>query len=301
MGVRTLGQALRLPRAGFARRFGYDALAALDRLVGRSADPRRSYSVRERFRGRFEPSYELSERDSILRSLGPLLADLEDFLRARQCGITALHCRLRHRPARDGEPSWSRLTLRLSAPELAAERFSALLAEYLARLVLPAPVIRCELRSGLLLPFAPGSASLWRAGEHGGEAAREAGAFIERLRARLGADAIHGLCLVGDHRPEAAFRVAEPTVAVTDAGAGLTRAAAHLHRPLWLMRTPERLPGDPPRCELLEGPERIETGWWDGNDVARDYYIARNRKGVRLWIFRERAPPHRWFLQGVFG
>ncbi|MFM7708594.1 MAG: hypothetical protein ACKO9D_11350, partial [Gammaproteobacteria bacterium] len=33
-GVRTLGAALRLPRAGFARRFGQGALADLDRLVG---------------------------------------------------------------------------------------------------------------------------------------------------------------------------------------------------------------------------------------------------------------------------
>jgi protein ImuB len=52
---------------------------------------------------------------------------------------------------------------------------------------------------------------------------------------------------------------------------------------------------------LLGGPERIETAWWDGGDIARDYYIARDLHGVRLWIFRERRSPHRWFLHGVFG
>ena len=28
------------------------------------------------------------------------------------------------------------------------------------------------------------------------------------------------------------------------------------------------------RLELLAGPERIESGWWDGADVQRDYYVA---------------------------
>jgi protein ImuB len=51
----------------------------------------------------------------------------------------------------------------------------------------------------------------------------------------------------------------------------------------------------------MSEPERIETGWWDGGEVARDYYVALDRYEVRLWIFREREQPHRWFLQGVFG
>jgi protein ImuB len=52
---------------------------------------------------------------------------------------------------------------------------------------------------------------------------------------------------------------------------------------------------------LLGEAERIETGWWDGAEVARDYYIAVDARGARLWVFRERESPHRWFLHGVFG
>jgi protein ImuB len=52
---------------------------------------------------------------------------------------------------------------------------------------------------------------------------------------------------------------------------------------------------------LVGEPERIESGWWDGADVARDYYTAVDVHGVRLWVFRERHAPHGWFLQGVFG
>jgi hypothetical protein len=33
----------------------------------------------------------------------------------------------------------------------------------------------------------------------------------------------------------------------------------------------------------------------------RDSYNARDGRGRRLWLFREREPPHRWFLHGVYG
>jgi protein ImuB len=52
---------------------------------------------------------------------------------------------------------------------------------------------------------------------------------------------------------------------------------------------------------LLGDPERIESGWWDGREIERDYYVAVDIHGVRLWVFRERAAPHRWFLHGLFG
>ena len=51
---------------------------------------------------------------------------------------------------------------------------------------------------------------------------------------------------------------------------------------------------------LAAGPERIEAGWWDGGDVRRDYFIAIDGAGRRLWIFRDPRPPGGWFLQGMF-
>ena len=51
--------------------------------------------------------------------------------------------------------------------------------------------------------------------------------------------------------------------------------------------------------QLLSGPERIESGWWGGGSVARDYYVARAGNGARLWIYRARDVSG-WFLHGVF-
>jgi protein ImuB len=72
-------------------------------------------------------------------------------------------------------------------------------------------------------------------------------------------------------------------------------------RPLWLLHEPEVLPWALEHLRLIDGPERIETGWWDGREIARDYYVARDESGAELWVYRERLPPHGWYLHGVFG
>jgi len=316
MGVRTIGQALRLPRAGFARRFGTDSLATLDRLTGRSPDLRDRFRVRERFRRRRELNYELESHDAILAALAPLLTELGKFLEARQCGVMKLECLLRHRHA---EPT--SCVLGFAAPLADVRRITELLGERLSALTLPEPVRACELRSSSLVVRVFSSNSVWQPGEHGGNAGgAEAVELIERLRARLGPEAVYGLQVLPGHRPENAWSVKDP-VAVTGARATTERRPGESSagtrstvgpryarsRPLWLLPQPKQLSerdGLPRRrgpLRLLSEPERIETGWWDGGDIARDYYTAVDLQGVRLWIFRERASPHRWFLHGVFG
>ena len=135
--------------------------------------------------------------------------------------------------------------------------------------------------------------------------------LVERLRARLGGEAVHGLCLVPEHRPEAAQKngnllVPAPASARAQAKGAEAGACPLAPRPVWLLAVPQPLEGDdPPRyegpLEIEEGPERIESGWWDGSDVRRDYYVAHTPAGVRLWIFRERRAAGGWFLHGVFG
>jgi protein ImuB len=77
-------------------------------------------------------------------------------------------------------------------------------------------------------------------------------------------------------------------------------------RPFWLLPTPQPLDeidavpqrGGPLR--LLAGPERIESGWWDGADVARDYFVALAPDRSLLWVYRSRRVPGGWFLHGLF-
>jgi protein ImuB len=99
-GVRTIGAALRLPRGGFARRFGVAQLAMLDALTGRTPDLRQVHQARLRFRRRRVLTCELESHPAILAALTPLFAELGTFLRTRQCGVLELECLLRHRHSR---------------------------------------------------------------------------------------------------------------------------------------------------------------------------------------------------------
>jgi protein ImuB len=305
MGVRTIGAVLRLPRAGFARRFGAAQLAMLDALTGRTPDVRAVHQARARFRRRRDLDYELQSHALLLAALTPLFAQLGAFLEARQCGVVELECRLIHRQA-----PVSRCVLRLASPFSDARRLSELLGGQLQALQLPEPVRACELRAAALVPYAPQSAALWQPGEHGGGAGRETYGFIERLRTRLGPTAVQGLTLLPGHRPERAWALTGPPAVAPERRAALELApefSAPQRRPLWLLKTPRPLgvrDGLPRRrgpLRLVSEPERIESGWWDGGEIARDYYTALDIHGVRLWVFRERAAPHGWFLHGVFG
>jgi protein ImuB len=302
MGVRTIGQVLRLPRAGFARRFGAGPLADLDRLTGRDADLRTRFQARERFRRRRGLTYESESSAGILAALAPLLASLGKFLQARQCGVMELECLLRHRHAPP-----SSCVLRLAAPVADVARMTELLSERLSALVLPEPVRSCELRSGALMRRVLVSNPLWQPGEHGGSGGPESPELIERLRARLGPEAVYGLRVLSGHRPENAWSVMEPAAGSPNATALPPPPWPALTRPLWLLPAPhlleesEGLPRRHGYLRLSGDVERIETGWWDGGDIGRDYYTAFDIHGVKLWIFRERAIPHRWFLHGIFG
>lgn len=294
MGVQSLGECLRLPRDGFARRLGVRCLADLDRALGRVAEPRRGVRPPARYRGSLELPAETFDRAMMGQGMRRLLDELSAFLRHRQAGVQQPEFVFRHN---DGHNT--RFPLGLAEPSADAGFLSELLMPRLEQARLHAPVVSLALRSGPVLPL-PGS--LLALGLEDGAGPRRAEAacrLLDRLRARLGTGAVRGICLLPEHRPEAAWDYVEPGTRGTEAG---DRA-----RPLWILETPRplqmkhRQPWLEGPLTLRHGPERIETGWWDGKDVSRDYYEASSPGGMGLWIFRERRKPRRWFLHGVFG
>jgi protein ImuB len=63
-----------------------------------------------------------------------------------------------------------------------------------------------------------------------------------------------------------------------------------------------RFGGRVQRVVAAHGPERIETAWWRGPTVRRDYYVLETDSGERFWVFRRlgRRSADGWFLHGVF-
>ncbi len=290
LGIATLGSLEALPRGGVARRLGQNVLDEIDRALGRLADPRHCFTPPPRFHAAIELPAEVSHAEALSFAAARLLAELAGFLAARSSGVQRFSLTLSHR-----EGPATELVIGLVAPSRDAGHFTLLVREQLARLRLRDPVRRIAIDAGDIVPLA---------GKNGALLAEDASApgdwskLIERLRARLGNDAVHGVAAVPDHRPERAARCAEP---------GAKPLKLHFgERPFWLLESPQSLKevGSVPHYQgplsLLAGPERIEAGWWDGEDVARDYFIARTPEEALVWVFRERGAQARWYLHGLF-
>ena len=294
IGVSRLGELLRLPRDGLARRFGPALLAELDAALARVRAPRLAFVPLERFAARRHFEVEIAETARLAVALAPLVERCARFLRARRAGVQRLELRLWHRAA-----PVTRVTVGFAGVTGDPHRLRRVLEERLSRLALAAPVRAAALASGALESLSGGTDDAFGGAGVGPVAAPP---LIERLRARLGEHAVYGVAAIAEHRPEiASQRVREPGVA----GARPPLDAGSVPRPMLLLPTPRRLAAGtvadarPSDWRLERGPERIESGWWDGADVARDYYVARDRRGIRGWIFQERRG-REWYLHGLF-
>ena len=290
LGLRTLGDCLRLPRGDLGRRLGNDLVTQLERALGERPDPRPAHRPRPVFRGEQPLPAPAHDSSAVLFGLQRLLRELEGLLCSLQSGVQRVRLQLQHtsRPA-------TVLVLGLQGPGRDAQRLLAVARERLERTPLQAPVIGLVLEARQLVPLAAQPEDLLDQGRVGQLPWQQ---LAERLRARLGPDAVSGLKTAPDHRPERAWQPGAPETRAT--------RLASPRRPLWLL--PEPVPlrcrgGNPEHrgvLTLCHGPERIESGWWDGQDVRRDYYEALDGHGARLWIFRDHRQPDRWFLHGYF-
>lgn len=292
LGIRTLGELLALPRDGVARRFGQPLLDVLDRALGDQADPRSFFIPPPRFFAALELPAEAIQAEALLFAAHRLLAQLEGYLAARAGGVQRFTLRLFHREGKATE-----LPIGLVAPSRHSEHFVQLLRERLGVTTLPAPVRSIALEADGILPFAGTALGLLADDRN---AAGEWKRLIERLRSHFDAAAVTGLGLVPDHRPEQASR----STRLNDRQLPFDFNESAGERPFWLLETPRPIDeiGNVPHYDgplaLLSGPERIESGWWDGADVKRDYFVARNGSDALLWIYRERD--NGWYLHGIF-
>jgi len=304
IGVATVGECIRLPRDGLARRLGPARLAELDQAFGARPEPRAFHQPPRSFAANLDLPVETTDASFVLNAVQKLLARLEEFLRRHQGAVQLLWISLyRH----DAPVMLECIGL------LRASSDTAYLLE-LARMRLDAmrldaPVVAVGLRAPMLDSSSASEQDLLGDQQDRRETAL---ALVEQLRVRLGAEAVHGIRSVREHRPEAAWRRVAFSAHASkrrdraSAGVGECPYAPVARRPVWMLEEPKALyasDGRPVFGDVLEfesDPERIETGWWDGRDIRRDYYVARDRRGIRFWVFRD-CRESRWYLHGLFG
>ena len=284
-GLHSLGQCLALPRAGLARRCGQALLPWLEKLLGERADPRACYQPPDEFIAVLEFNHEVSHTSPLVFPLRRMIGDLVLYLSRREYGVQHFVLELVHA----AQPP-TRLEVGLRAPNREASHLLALCQARLEHLTLREPVRGLKLVAQDLPRFMPATRDLFSAST---ETTTPWEVLCDRLRARLGDDALFQLQPWADARPERGMQevpllACEPAIRYTPP------------RPGWLLTHPTPWHGRV--HQILCGPERIEAGWWEGEEIRRDYYVIETDRGQRAWVFRQAGQQDGvWMLHGWFG
>jgi protein ImuB len=282
MGLRTLAQVQALPRHTLARRFDADLLKHLDALSGQRPLALAFYQPPDRFDVRIELNFDVQSHQALLFPLRRLTGDLSAFLCGRDSGVQRFDLHLEHAQAPDSV---------IKVGLLSAEREPAMLFELargrLEQVQVTAPVRGFRLVAQDLPVFVPQRQDLF---DDRPQQTLPWAQLRERLRARLGDEAVQGLRFHADHRPECAWQAAADNRACPTLN--------KVQRPGWLLHEPTLLAEH--GVQILMGPERIESGWWDGADIRRDYYLIQTRAGQQGWAYRTVGQSDGLWLQGWF-
>ena len=289
-GLKHVSDIQHLPRAALLRRFGEGFVNLIDRLVGRAPDPQIPYTPPLVFHAELELPFAMETTEPLLFALHRLILELVGWLKSLEAGTNKIILNLYTKE------EIKCITLNLLTPSRDPKHLLKLLQEHIDNIKLSSPVSTLTVRVEEVLALGATNLDFF---EKSRDTYLNLEQLLERLNARLGKGAVSGMALNADHRPEKAFVLA---------GFDPSQSAKNWTcppRPLWFLPQAQALavientPFYQGLLHLALGPERIETGWWDGLDVMRDYYVAQNPLGSRFWIYQDRRSQN-WFLQGIF-
>ena len=318
LGLKTIGDVLRLPRAELTLRFGNSVLRRLDQALGAVDETIAWQHPAQPWESRFAFAEPIAAPEDLARALMLLADNLCRQLAEKRMG--GLHFVARFYRV---DEAVAQITVATALPVSDAGYLTKLLA---AKLETVDPGFGIEIAA-----LAAEQVALFRPVQRGLLGARaensdKLAVLVDVLGNRLGPERLWGVAPRQSHVPERAVMRVAPLS--PRRGDWLAHARS---RPLRLLPRPEPievtapLPDDPPisfrwrgalhRVRGASGPERIAAEWWcrssalphvpdtrPETDLFRDYYRVEDAAGSRFWLFR--AGLHdsgRWFLHGLFG
>jgi len=304
IGCRLMGDLRKLPRAGLQRRTNTNMLKELDQAYGGVCELWEWITPPETFSARLDLPDRTDYAQALVFSAKRLIVQLVGWLVSSQKAVSHVIFWLEHERGRYAIPA-TPIEIRLAEPTWQEEHLTRLLKERLDRTDLVTSVIGMRLETVHLSPMVPPTESLFP--EPGGTPA-EFSRLLELLKARLGDDGVLSPAPVADHRPEVSNQWAPAALEGLRGLAALSASPGEkIDRPSFLLAQPIPLllrdsrPFYGSSLQLIQGPERIEAGWWNGELVVRDYFVAQGKEAATYWIYRERIQQEvRWFLHGLF-
>jgi len=288
-GLHTLGEILALPSAALGRRCGRPFTHLLRQVLGQESDLHSAFQPPVNFSDEYWFGYEVKANTELLPAVQLLLQSLCRFLRNTQLHTIEIQWQLIgvDNKLRD-------LPVRSTSSHSHWENWYQLTRIHIDQLQLHCGVEGLILHCQHLRPGEGEEPDLF----HSAGQREPLGSLLDRLRSRLGLQAVEKVSCRDEHLPEFAVQVSAD--APTPSGPTLE----HVQRPFWLIPEPQPLQYRGQRLcwqgplTLLCGPERIEDNWWQ-QPISRDYYIARGKAGQHYWVFRDRRA-RQWFIHGIF-
>ena len=300
MGVQYLKDLWILPLSGLQKRFGSDLITTINKALCLKPEPIINFTEHPNFSICHVLPYEIEKINQLSPVIEKMLQESCQFLRNHDLCITNFQVLLSHLRKTD-----TTIDIGMRLPNRSMKYFSKLLRLHLESLKFSAPVIAVKLNINEFETFHGYSEAL----SLGGDSKKEEDnsdliELMEQFAARLGKDSVLKVRATPNYCPELAIK----QLRYDQIGKLRIRQEiiSSIPRPFMLLQNPKELTVKDGRLynneniTIISGPERIETQWWNASDVLRDYYIAFERNGSRLWIYRERKGTKKWYLHGYF-
>lgn len=289
-GLHTLGDILTLPPASLGRRCGKAFTEVLQQALGQREDLQVDYQPPATFQDEYRFGYEVKTNGELLPAVQLLLQSLCRFLRNTQLQTNQINWQLvgiDHK-LRD-------ICVRSASSHSDWKNWYQLTNIRFEQLQLESNVEGLTLNCQQLDARQQESIDLFSPRHHREPLA----SLLDRLRSRLGLQAIEKVGCRDEHLPEFAVHISSE-----HPGDEYSTSQQCAQRPFWLMPQPQALRQSRDQLywngalKLVYGPERIEDNWWR-DAVSRDYFIARDSCGQHYWVFRDRLA-RQWYIHGVF-
>jgi protein ImuB len=295
VGLRRIGELLRLPRPDLTSRFGPMPALRLDQALGSAEDTIAWLHPPIVWQERLDFAEPITTPEDLARALLLLTGRLCRRLAEQDQGAHRFVARFYRTDAQV-----PRIVVTTAMPVRDAHHIGKLLREKLENVDPGFGMDVVTLAAEDTAPLQAEQPPLDGHSQSEGEFAR----LLDTLCNRLGPNRIWRLAPHESHQPEQREQRIPPTIAPV---AGWTDEPYPV-RPVRLLQRPEPievmalLPDDPPvmfrwrralhHVRSATGPERIAAEWWrkpvalPGVDCVRDYYRVEDKNGARFWIFR---------------
>ncbi len=326
LGIQSIRQLAELPRDGMATRLGQTLLDRWDQALGRKAEPVIALHVLPELQLEQTLEYPTEHRATMAELVKRMSVELARRMSDRGNGAMRVVCRLDQ-----VEASPLVMQLSLFRPTADPHHLQTLLVGQLEQQLGTRPssaVWRVAIQATLTAPLTWHQTDLFDGDviENRHQFAR----LVDNLSNRLGRRQVLRVRIEREPQPENGCTYQPMTGRRPDGAeqATLKKISSRLARhraepsPEDPMRRPTRLLHPPQSIEVIAlapeglpaqfksgpqpytvlqywGPERLESGWWKGPSVRRDYFRVETQEGAWWWIYRD-MQTNQWYLHGVF-